>query len=98
MFKRPAARTTDLLFYFVILMIPNGQATHDFFDLELRHHQNAEIIAIIVSYLCYRCKYITTFGLQPRKNGKKWPIDLKNYRNRLPPGYEFRSRNIKKTM
>ena len=46
---------------FAILMIPNGQATHDFFNLELRHHQYAEIIAIIISYLCYRCKYITTF-------------------------------------
>jgi hypothetical protein len=52
MFKRPVARTTDLLFYFATLMIPNGQATHDFFNLELRHHQYAEIIATIISYLC----------------------------------------------
>ena len=52
MFKRPVARTTDLLFYFVILMIPNGHATHDFFNLELHHHQYAENIVINISYLC----------------------------------------------
>jgi hypothetical protein len=28
-------------------MISNGQAAHDFFNLELRHHQKAEIIVII---------------------------------------------------
>ena len=38
------------------------------------------------------------FWIATKKKREKWPIDLKNYRNRLPPGYEFRSRNIKKTM
>ncbi len=38
------------------------------------------------------------FLIATKKNREKWSIDLKNYRNRLPQGYEFQSRNIKKTM
>ena len=33
-------------------MISHGQATHDFFNLELRHHQYAEIMLnIIVTFI-----------------------------------------------
>ena len=32
-------------------MIPHGQASRDCFNLELRHHQYAEIIAIFLIYI-----------------------------------------------
>jgi len=41
-------------------MIPHGQATHDFFNLELRHHQYDEII-VIKSYIYVYAANIYSF-------------------------------------
>ena len=51
-------------------MIPYGQATHDFFNLELRHHQFDEIIVIISIFMLTLQIYIQ-FCYQTRVFVKK---------------------------
>ena len=47
MFKGLSQVRQTFNFFIVISMIPNGHATHDFFNLEQRHHQFTEILVII---------------------------------------------------
>ena len=63
------------------LMIPHGQATHDFFNLELRHHQYCEIIVIVAIFMLMLQIYIHFCELT-RIFVKKSLVSSHNYGNR----------------
>ena len=52
-------------------MIPHGQATHDFLNLELRHHQYVEIIVIILKFLSFEFHVFLVFETFTAANLKK---------------------------
>lgn len=53
--KRPVVRTAGLCYLFP--MNKHGLATHDYFNLELRHHHAANILFIFVVLLLFGCKF-----------------------------------------